>query len=181
MTYREMPPPAPPPSCPRHPHPLAPSTSGGVSLLGCSGCHGAFLDVDAMVGLLASKALLRRHADVQLPPIPLRQRPIRGEVLACPMCRADMREIFYGDSEVRVDVCAEHGVWFDDRELHEVAHYLVYQAGLLTGSLDPEDPETRRLALHGPGAETHGEETGAALLGTVGRLLRSLFSRPPRE
>ncbi len=155
--------------------------SGGVELLTCSGCDGSFLDVDALVGLLTNRALLRRHADARPPAVDRRRRPPSVGARACPVCRADMREIVYGDSEVRVDVCAEHGMWFDTRELHEVAHYLVYQAGLLTARIDPDDPEIRRLALVGPAAETHAEETGAILSETVGRFLRSLFSRRSQE
>ena len=176
-----MPPPAAPPSCPRHPHALAPSTSGGIELLTCSGCDGAFLDVDALVRLLVDRALLRRHADARVPAVDRRRRPPSVGALACPVCRADMRELVYGDSEVRVDVCGEHGMWFDARELHEVAHYLVYQAGLLTARIDPDDPEIRALALAGPVAETHAEETGAILFETVGRFLRSVFSRRSQE
>jgi Zn-finger nucleic acid-binding protein len=102
--------------CPRCDLPLYEGTTSAVTLLGCGDCGGIWLDnanaqravasLDARVTALASRASThaRRIAD-------------RATAARCASCRAPMRRVKTTQLEVEVDVCAEHGTWFDKDEL----------------------------------------------------------------
>ncbi len=109
--------------CPRCATSLVDVHRHEVHLLACSGCGGVWM----------SGATLHRFAEA------LRARPEAieaaqgvadralfemepdGEVIGCPSCKKPMA-ITRHPSGVHLDVCAEHGVWFDRDELPQVVH-----------------------------------------------------------
>lgn len=87
---------------------------GEVELHGCAGCGGIWLDNESAQRVLASpeavfvdlSARAAKHAGTARPRDP---RP------PCPRCSAVLARTRF--HEVDLDVCPEHGTWFDAREL----------------------------------------------------------------
>jgi Zn-finger nucleic acid-binding protein len=90
-------------SCPTCAGPL---TSAGRTDR-CSGCDGAWIHEDVLVGMLQEMA----SALVELP-----WQPRVAEVQRpCAVCQVAMAPVCLG--HVALDRCARHGVWFDAAEL----------------------------------------------------------------
>lgn len=86
----------------------------------CSQCGGMFLDHEVLHGVLDDhqrQAPLRQRL-LQLPAAADLPDPRQVVYLRCPECATFMnRRNPAHRSGIIVDVCAAHGVWFDDREL----------------------------------------------------------------
>jgi Zn-finger nucleic acid-binding protein len=102
--------------CPRCATALFEGKSGDVTLLGCGRCGGIWLDnesarsalakADEGVAQLAQLASVNAQVNVSvMPPV------------ACPVCKRGLQRIQEPKSEARIDVCGEHGTWFDRYEL----------------------------------------------------------------
>ena len=105
------------PLCPRCQLPLAAQRSRAISALGCGGCGGVWVDNDN-----ARRAL----ADATVDAVQLSQsagRAARRSVstgssgLRCPACERAMTRLRLSPSNVEVDLCHDHGTWFDRDEL----------------------------------------------------------------
>ena len=83
----------------------------------CPACDGAWIHEDALVGMLQE----RTSTLVFLPWQPREKDNER----VCPACEKPMQWVNLG--KVKLDRCAEHGVWFDADELaallHEAKHF----------------------------------------------------------
>jgi Zn-finger nucleic acid-binding protein len=104
----------------------------------------------------------------------------------CPDCDAVMNRQNYGKrSGVVVDVCRDHGIWFDDRELTRVLEFV--RAGGLerTRQLEAEELREERRRLQSLKTIEGARMQGGAWLGDdgsseaglvdVARVLSSLF------
>jgi len=96
---------------------------GPGALHDCASCGGQFVEHDAMRGLIERHdrldARLGRHVTAG-PPVDVRVRYV-----ACPVCAALMnRKNFGASSGVIVDVCSQHGTWFDLGELPRVLSFV---------------------------------------------------------
>jgi Zn-finger nucleic acid-binding protein len=124
--------------CPRCDLALYEGKTAAVTLLGCGECGGIWLDntnaqravasIDAQVLELASRASSHARHDVDRSP------PVR-----CAECRAPLRRVKTTRLAVEVDVCAEHGTWFDRGELRVVLEALTARAPARLAS-DPYAP-----------------------------------------
>jgi Zn-finger nucleic acid-binding protein len=86
----------------------------GVVVTACKLCAGHFVMHDAMLALAEKHAAKRSGS--HSPYAPRERTPER--TLRCPTCdRAMTRSFFAHGCPVLVDVCVEHGTWFDAREL----------------------------------------------------------------
>jgi Zn-finger nucleic acid-binding protein len=86
-----------------------------VEVLRCSACAGHFVTHEAMT-LLASERAKQARTDSSGGYAPPRTHPDR--TLHCPSCDQPMSAAYFGHGcAVRVDVCADHGTWFDAHEL----------------------------------------------------------------
>ncbi len=77
----------------------------------CSGCGGVWIDEEDLRRMLEAIAI---HPLAPLGPLELEAGPLR-----CPRCREPMaveRTVGVEPTEM-IDVCADHGVWFDPDEL----------------------------------------------------------------
>jgi Zn-finger nucleic acid-binding protein len=110
--------------CPRCRKPLRVASSGspvvetleGLALLHeCIGCGGVFLDNASLERVFSPEALGNRH------PAPSARAPSAPDVvryLNCPACNRLMNRVNFGKhSGIIVDVCKDHGTWFDSGEL----------------------------------------------------------------
>jgi Zn-finger nucleic acid-binding protein len=113
-------------ACPRCSGQLAAFGGDPGRLYDCPSCGGQFvehalfrdlLERREICGAAVPRRALRATARVS-PTEPIRYIP-------CPSCRALMnRQNFGGTSGVVVDLCAEHGVWFDRGELPRVLEFV---------------------------------------------------------
>lgn len=106
---------------------------------GCTRCAAVFLTHDHVArvraGLDDGAAGMAEHAAQGHPKIP---PAMDTGPLQCPLCRLVMQPAWLDGQRVRIDVCAQHGVFFDAHELIEIAPKRDMWA------LQPGDSRTRR-------------------------------------
>jgi len=110
--------------CPRCRLPLFRGEDGKVVLHGCGRCGGIWLDnasgkevverAQQSTIQLVERAGARAKVDAE------RQPPV-----ACPVCAGSCARLLLAKGDAVVDVCSEHGTWFDRYELALVAHAYV--------------------------------------------------------
>jgi Zn-finger nucleic acid-binding protein len=184
--------------CPRCPtlgsEPMVANLVGDVLVDECRGCHGIWLDaaaVDRLVRERQEKSVGAVRAHLAPPeglatesPPPAIAAPARA-YLPCPDCGALMnRSNFARSSGVMLDVCRDHGTWFDRDELRRVIDFVL--GGGLEKSARKElaqvQAEVRRARAEatnlrnqgGPvdvGQSDGGIELGAGALSLIGWLL----------
>lgn len=94
----------------------------------CGRCGGQFVSHDGMRDLVERHDLLDA---VGRKPVPPATADVRVRYVPCPACGSLMnRRNFGANSGVIVDVCAQHGTWFDPGELPRVLAFI--EAGGLT-------------------------------------------------
>jgi Zn-finger nucleic acid-binding protein len=101
-------------------------TLGATMLRECSKCEGLWVDTASLEQICAEReqqaAVLGMGASQPEPP--------SGEIeqvryLRCPVCRELMNRVnFARYSNVIVDVCKNHGTWFDRDELRRVIEFI---------------------------------------------------------
>jgi Zn-finger nucleic acid-binding protein len=133
------------PLCPRCTRLLHPGDDG----LSCAACRGAFVTH----GVLATLVDARRPGGPPLSPPEHARSPSHESSVhyaRCPTCGNVMKRMNFGSrSGVIVDVCADHGTWFDGGELDAILEFV--SAGGLehdiqrAGARAPTD-DTRELA-----------------------------------
>ncbi|MEM6639688.1 MAG: zf-TFIIB domain-containing protein [Pseudomonadota bacterium] len=122
--------------CPRCDAPMRAGLVGDVLIDECRRCSGLWLHLASFEGLLT-----RTEHDQVLAAVNALRRPEvnygrnRPEAedrfyINCPECDKQMqRRQFAGASQVVVDVCGEHGIWFDQDELSAIVS-LIRSGGL---------------------------------------------------
>lgn len=111
------------PRCPRCSRPLEALAIQAGSALGCDGCAGVLLDDEAFGFVRTS---FYEQLGKAIDPAALDLLPWDDSAtLQCPRCKSTMkRTALVG---IPVDFCAEHGTWFDARELTAVAYTIAHQ------------------------------------------------------
>ena len=105
-------------ACPRCASPLFEGRASDVVLLGCGECAGIWLDNTS--ARLALKTLDRRINELAARATAhALKSPARNIIVKCPACQKAMERTRTkaGVVEVDLDICAEHGTWFDRGEL----------------------------------------------------------------
>lgn len=178
--------------CPACAKPLATEQVGNLEVQACQACGGLWLDQQAFEGLAASRE--GQGAALGALPGPVAKGPGGSETLAavqyrpCPRCAQRMNRVNYAKrSGVVLDVCKDHGLWFDRDELRRVLVFI--QEGGLDRSRerDLEDLReaqreiTRPAESFGLGLETSPTATpslGGGLLDlALGALARHWINR----
>src|SRR5436190_4875232 len=120
--------------CPRCDHALGGRRVEDIVVDECVSCHGLWLDQVAIKRIVTDRQQAR--AESLLGALPGRlevavERPAPGKMyVKCPVCRVVMnRKLFATGSGVVVDVCRNHGAFFDTGELPRIIEY-VMQGGL---------------------------------------------------
>jgi len=112
--------------CPGCEKPMADYMVGDLEVQACQACGGLWLDRAMFEQLGSSRerqgAVLGALPTPAAPPVvalePVRYRP-------CPACRQRMNRVNYARrSGVVLDVCKEHGLWFDQDELRRVLAFI---------------------------------------------------------
>lgn len=121
--YRGVPPSSGLGGCPRCDKPLEGVDYADTPLDECARCGGVFVEKWILDRLVSA-----REARIALTiSLPVRARRAEHEVryLRCPRCSRQMnRTVFGRSSGVVVDVCKDHGIWFDTGELAAVLDFI---------------------------------------------------------
>lgn len=111
--------------CPHCRKKLVGVVAKGVELDGCGGCGGIWVNNGSARSVLANPEavfaeLAQRAGDNA------RNRSVRAKNPACPVCTAVLDNV--KTHGIAVDVCSEHGTWFDAFELSQLLHVLTHGA-----------------------------------------------------
>jgi len=137
----------------------------------------------SVLTMQAGKQAERTIADVSLrvrgPPMRKRRLPPSGAIDLADLSRSDVRRNFGRLSGVIIDVCRNHGVWFDDDELSRILDW-TRRGGLRWPVRNTPGTETRsrRKAAHAARrrrAVSDDTEPGESLFGTMVESLWNLF------
>jgi Zn-finger nucleic acid-binding protein len=113
-------------SCPRCHTAMEAVTVGGTSLLECQKCEGLWVDTDTLEQICADRE--KQSAVLGLPMHLPTPDPNKIEVvhyIPCPICHQLMARFNFAHcSGVVVDVCKQHGTWFDQNELRRVVEFI---------------------------------------------------------
>jgi Zn-finger nucleic acid-binding protein len=117
---------APPLACPRKCGPMRPVRFGGADMYLCEKCNGLWVDTATLQRLVSER--LRPApmvgTGIVVPPTP-RVRLGQVQYAPCPVCKNLMNRLnFAHTSGVIVDVCTQHGTWFDEDELRRVLEFV---------------------------------------------------------
>ena len=111
--------------CPRCRVSLERATIGKTSLRACSKCDGLWLDVGAFESICADRESQSAVLGFLDKRTLKRQRPTKINYVPCPDCGQLMnRNNFARASGVVVDICKQHGVWFDADELPSIIGFI---------------------------------------------------------
>jgi Zn-finger nucleic acid-binding protein len=151
--------------CPRCKSALRTRKVDENELVECSGCGGLWLQPDQFATFCThaeDDGGLRRALDAALPP-PQPVAETRVMYLPCPTCHElMMRKNFGGSSGVVIDLCKNHGVWLDHRELERVLDY-VQKGGLSRErerlAREERERRSKEVALL-PGMSLDGRDDG---------------------
>ncbi len=125
--------------CPRCGVPMVHKRLGDTQVSECSGCGGLWVDAQSFERICADsqrQALVIAH---ELPP-PMPPGAHKGDqrfYMHCPICNRMMnRTNFASYSGVVIDICTQHGIWFDRDELRRVIEFI--RAGGMDKSREKE-------------------------------------------
>jgi Zn-finger nucleic acid-binding protein len=97
-----------------------------VGLEACGGCGGVWVDEKDARHLLASKDTAFAAIAAAAAKGSERREPAKGPRV-CPDCGTRLKEGYLEMGAVNVDVCVQHGTWFDAHELVAVVNHLSRQ------------------------------------------------------
>jgi len=135
--------------CPRCRVNTANTVVGQTDLRECPRCEGIWADADALQKICTDReeqAAVLGVATTVAEPGSVSLDNIR--YVPCPVCKALMNRVnFARCSNVVVDVCKQHGTWFDKDELHRIVEFI--RAGGLdkARTKEIEDLERQRREL----------------------------------
>ena len=177
--------------CPRCQTPLLKATVGGTQLYQCNRCFGFWVDRTTLEAICRDANKHAIAANGATGPQPSKAHPVeKVRYVRCPGCRALMNRVNFAEySGIVVDVCREHGTWFDVDELQRVVHFL--RDGGMDKVRDRQQAElesARRRLLAAKSAsarmdslEFPADRSHADGLPEVLRLVGSLFGRNSRK
>lgn len=127
--------------CPHCHKKLVGVVAKGVELDGCAGCGGIWVNNTSARSVLAKPQeifaeLAKRAGDNA------RNRSVRAKNPGCPVCTAVLDHV--KTHGIGLDVCADHGTWFDAFELGQLLYVLTHGA---IGEAPP--PDVRRVRCVG--------------------------------
>lgn len=178
--------------CPRCRVGLFAVQASGVTVQGCGVCGGIWLDNEGSIAIISRDdsqiAALAGRAE-RSAAIPRGSSPARVD---CPICKKQMERI-HTAQRAELDICREHGTWFDAGELRRVmSAYHSSEADMFTPITGPRDLVGEQLAavaaanapppepwtFNGPRASKI-VDGGVAILGAI--LAGALSAPPPRR
>jgi len=173
--------------CPRCRVNLEAVLIGKTNLLECPKCQGIWADTDSLQKIYADR---EEQAAVLGTAAPLPQETgfeTNFHYVPCPVCNKLMNRVNFAHcSHVIVDVCREHGTWFDKDELRRIVEFI--RAGGLDQAraeeiyeLERKREELRTAQISGAsmpmssGSSNYYGDVGTGLASAAGHLIEGLF------
>jgi len=114
--------------CPLCKKPLEKTIFYGVEVDYCPRCLGIFFEAEELRLAKDQKDRSLRWLDIDLWKDETKFKISPG-IRLCPSCRLPLYEVYYGDSQIIVDVCNLcHGIWLDRSEFEKIIEYLKKKA-----------------------------------------------------
>ncbi|MDQ3335521.1 MAG: zf-TFIIB domain-containing protein [Myxococcota bacterium] len=135
-------------SCPRCDQQLGGRLVGDIVVDECVACHGLWMDHVAVKRVVTDRAQARAESLLGALPNALKYeiQPAGKMYIKCPVCRVVMnRKLFAAGSGVVIDVCKNHGCFFDTGELPRIIEY-VMEGGLEKAQRKEIDQEKAQVA-----------------------------------
>ncbi len=151
--------------CPRCTKPLEMSSAMDNPVHECPRCGGMFIGRDVLAEILC-----RAELSGPLPEPPLKRSTL-GPVsyIPCPLCHTSMNRVNFGKvSGVIVDVCRNHGTWFDPGELTMVIAFAASGGLSKTREREQQESKDERARANAVHAELVVMEVKERLQGRVG-------------
>ncbi|HEX8897768.1 MAG TPA: zf-TFIIB domain-containing protein [Chthoniobacterales bacterium] len=113
--------------CPRCAIDMSPVTIGNAQVRECNRCEGLWLDAAVFQSICADReqqsVILGDAVAGEHKREVVHEQPVR--YIPCPHCKQLMNRINFAKcSDVIVDVCKQHGTWFDRDELREIIEFI---------------------------------------------------------
>ncbi|MFO0619363.1 MAG: zf-TFIIB domain-containing protein [Polyangiaceae bacterium] len=162
--YRALPEAA---SCPRCRGTIVERMLHDVMALECSLCLGLYLGADVVRRIVSPEGHDVRLAFPRRPRVP---EPAPVQYIPCLVCQRPMnRTVFAKVSGVIVDVCKDHGVWFDAGEINAIIQF-VEEGGMARAerriaeqkAADSKRFAAQRLEAHRADVQSHYQRFGHA-------------------
>ena len=114
-------------ACPRCDQALGPRLVGDVVIDECMGCRGLFLDETAVKRIVTDRQQSRAESLLGALPRLEGRTPLGSKLyIKCPVCRVVMnRKLFASGTGVVIDVCRQHGTFFDAGELPRIIEFVM--------------------------------------------------------
>ncbi len=146
--------------CPRCNVPMRAKEIGEFHIIGCDKCAGVFVPHDVF-DMMQEK----RESVVFSASTPQRgQAPVESNAsyVRCPVCKKVINRVNFAKiSGVIVDVCREHGIWFDGGEIEKIMDFVAHGGLQRAKQVDVDrmkaEEELARLkstGTHGPSVDT---------------------------
>jgi len=115
-----------PQRCPRCRVPMNAVVIGNTDLRECPQCEGIWADKDSLAQICADREKQSAVLGAAGPlPAPAAHDLEKVRYLPCPTCGKLMNRVNFAHcSHVIVDVCSQHGTWFDKDELREIVEFI---------------------------------------------------------
>jgi Zn-finger nucleic acid-binding protein len=99
---------------------------GKTHLEECPRCEGVWADADSLQQICADQeqqaAVLGQATSQSAPPVNIEEHI---HYIPCPVCKNLMNRVNFAHcSQVIVNVCRQHGTWFDKDELHRIVEFI---------------------------------------------------------
>jgi Zn-finger nucleic acid-binding protein len=174
--YRDLPTPG--RLCPRCGGALTGRSIADAVVEECAGCGGVFVASGIVPRVVDALDLGGEVISTFPPRTP--QWPSATSYLRCPHCSVMMnRRLFATGAKVIVDICAHHGIWFDDAELRAVAVFAAGGGMERATARDAAEHARRQRDAHRAASAARQElhqvpdvDDRTSLLGTLWELLR---------
>ena len=151
-------------TCPDCEVPLAVVHLGNTPLSECGRCCGLWLDTQTFDRICTdSERQTAVLGKAVAQPIDVNKQ---WRYLPCPRCRRLMQRVnFAGQSGVIIDICRDHGAWFEREELRKIVEFI--RAGGMTEARQTqlERLERERRRLEAERAEAHNTPVDPSLWG----------------
>lgn len=135
-------------SCPRCDQALGGRLVGDIVVDECVACHALWMDHVAVKRIVTDRAQARAESLLGALPrtLEFEIQPAGKMYVKCPVCRVVMnRKLFAAGSGVVIDVCKDHGCFFDTGELPRIIEY-VMEGGLEKAQRKEIDQEKAQVA-----------------------------------
>jgi len=111
--------------CPRCRRPLHHLSIGGTSFRECERCGGLWSSVETFESVCADREKQSAVLGFSRQRVSAAAPPVKISYVPCPDCKQLMnRSNFARASGVIIDVCKNHGVWFDSEELPRIIEFI---------------------------------------------------------